>query len=131
MGAQIKKEISIMKMINHHYVVGVKDVFATSAKIFIVLVPPYIHTYIYTYIHIFFFKFRNLLVVENSLIKLRMKENLAKYALHTHSYLNFFLLFLKIVCMYVCRIRQDSTFGSLWKGTQYIPLHTYIQYIHT
>ena len=38
MGAQIKKEISIMKMINHHYVVGVKDVFATSAKIFIVLV---------------------------------------------------------------------------------------------
>lgn len=37
MGAQIKKEISIMKMINHHYVVGVKDVFATSAKIFIVL----------------------------------------------------------------------------------------------
>jgi len=37
MGAQIKKEISIMKMINHHHVVSVKDVFATSAKIFIVL----------------------------------------------------------------------------------------------
>eukprot|EP01040_Poterioochromonas_malhamensis_P018561 gene18561-21708_t len=37
MGAQIKKEISIMKMINHHHVVAVKDVFATSAKIFIVL----------------------------------------------------------------------------------------------
>jgi len=37
MGAQIKKEISIMKMINHHHVVGVKDVFATNAKIFIVL----------------------------------------------------------------------------------------------
>lgn len=37
MGAQIKKEISIMKMINHHHVVGVRDVFATSAKIFIVL----------------------------------------------------------------------------------------------
>lgn len=37
MGAQIKKEISIMKMINHHHVVCVKDVFATSAKIFIVL----------------------------------------------------------------------------------------------
>jgi serine/threonine protein kinase len=34
MGAQIKKEISIMKMINHHHVVSVKDVFATSAKIF-------------------------------------------------------------------------------------------------
>lgn len=37
MGAQIKKEIAIMKMINHHHVVSVKDVFATSAKIFIVL----------------------------------------------------------------------------------------------
>lgn len=37
MGPQIKKEISIMKMINHHYVVAVKDVFATNAKIFIVL----------------------------------------------------------------------------------------------
>jgi len=37
MGAQIKKEISIMKMISHHHVVSVKDVFATSAKIFIVL----------------------------------------------------------------------------------------------
>lgn len=37
MGAQIKKEISIMKMIDHRYVVKVKDVFATSAKIFIVL----------------------------------------------------------------------------------------------
>lgn len=37
MGAQIRKEISIMKMIKHHHVVAVKDVFATSAKIFIVL----------------------------------------------------------------------------------------------
>lgn len=37
MGAQIKKEISIMKMIDHRFVVKVKDVFATSAKIFIVL----------------------------------------------------------------------------------------------
>jgi serine/threonine protein kinase len=37
MGAQIKKEISKMKMISHHHVVSVKDVFATSAKIFIVL----------------------------------------------------------------------------------------------
>lgn len=37
MGAQIKKEISIMKMINHPYVVCVKDVFATTSKIFLVL----------------------------------------------------------------------------------------------
>ena len=37
MGAQIKKEISIMKMISHKFVVNVKDVFATAAKIFIVL----------------------------------------------------------------------------------------------
>ena len=37
MSAQIKKEISIMKMINHHHVVAVKDVFATGSKIFIVL----------------------------------------------------------------------------------------------
>ena len=37
MGAQIKKEISIMKMIKHKYVVGVKDVFATTSKIFLVL----------------------------------------------------------------------------------------------
>lgn len=37
MGAQIKKEISIMKMISHNHVVGVKDVFATATKIFIVL----------------------------------------------------------------------------------------------
>lgn len=37
MGAQIKKEISIMKLINHHNVVCVKDVFATTSKIFIVL----------------------------------------------------------------------------------------------
>ena len=37
MGAQIKKEISIMKMINHQYVVCVKDVFATTSKIFLVL----------------------------------------------------------------------------------------------
>jgi 5'-AMP-activated protein kinase catalytic alpha subunit len=37
MGLQIKKEISIMKMINHKHVVGVKDVFATSTKILLVL----------------------------------------------------------------------------------------------
>ena len=37
MGAQIKKEISIMKLINHTNVVSVKDVFATTSKIFIVL----------------------------------------------------------------------------------------------
>jgi serine/threonine protein kinase len=37
MGAQIKKEISIMKMIKHDNVVCVKDVFATTSKIFIVL----------------------------------------------------------------------------------------------
>mmetsp|Transcript_14366 Transcript_14366/g.12993 ORF Transcript_14366/g.12993 Transcript_14366/m.12993 type:complete len:96 (+) Transcript_14366:61-348(+) len=37
MGNQIKKEISIMKMINHKQVVSVKDVFATGTKIFIVL----------------------------------------------------------------------------------------------
>ena len=37
MGNQIKKEISIMKMINHKQVIAVKDVFATATKIFIVL----------------------------------------------------------------------------------------------
>jgi serine/threonine protein kinase len=37
MGAQIKKEISIMKLISHTNVVSVKDVFATTSKIFIVL----------------------------------------------------------------------------------------------
>lgn len=37
MGNQIKKEIQIMKMIDHKYVVKVKDVFATREKIFIVL----------------------------------------------------------------------------------------------
>ena len=37
MGAQIKNEISIMKTLDHRFVVKVKDVFATSAKIFIVL----------------------------------------------------------------------------------------------
>jgi len=37
MGQQIKKEISIMKLISHTNVVCVKDVFATSTKIFIVL----------------------------------------------------------------------------------------------
>jgi serine/threonine protein kinase len=37
MGAQIKKEISIMRMIKHNNVVCVKDVFATTSKIFIVL----------------------------------------------------------------------------------------------
>lgn len=37
MGAQIKREITIMKMIDHPNVVAVKDVFATQTKIFIVL----------------------------------------------------------------------------------------------
>ena len=37
MGVQIKKEITIMKMIRHKNVVAVKDVFATATKIFIVL----------------------------------------------------------------------------------------------
>ena len=37
MGAQIKKEISIMKMVRHKYVVGMKEVLASRTKIFIVL----------------------------------------------------------------------------------------------
>ena len=37
MGAQIKKEISIMKSVAHDHVVAILDVFATSSKIFIVL----------------------------------------------------------------------------------------------
>ena len=37
MGNQIKKEISIMKMISHPHIVGVKEVFATSTKILMVL----------------------------------------------------------------------------------------------
>lgn len=37
MGAQLKKEIGIMKMVHHPYVVAVQDVFATGKKIFIVL----------------------------------------------------------------------------------------------
>ena len=37
MGAQIKKEISIMKSVAHNHVVAIRDVFATSSKIFIVL----------------------------------------------------------------------------------------------
>jgi serine/threonine protein kinase len=37
MGAQIKKEISIMKMVRHTYVVGMKEVLASRTKIFIVL----------------------------------------------------------------------------------------------
>lgn len=37
MGAQIKKEISIMKMIHHRYVVQLKEVLASRTKIFIVL----------------------------------------------------------------------------------------------
>ena len=37
MGAQIKKEISIMKMVRHKYVVGMKEVLASKTKIFIVL----------------------------------------------------------------------------------------------
>jgi 5'-AMP-activated protein kinase catalytic alpha subunit len=37
MGAQIKKEISIMKMVKHDYVVQLKEVLASRTKIFIVL----------------------------------------------------------------------------------------------
>lgn len=37
MGAQIKKEISIMKMVRHRYVVDMKEVLASRTKIFIVL----------------------------------------------------------------------------------------------
>ena len=37
MGAQIKKEISIMKMVRHDHVVQLKEVLASRTKIFIVL----------------------------------------------------------------------------------------------
>ena len=37
MGPQIKKEISIMKIVRHQYVVGMKEVLASRTKIFIVL----------------------------------------------------------------------------------------------
>lgn len=37
MGNQIKKEISIMKMVRHKYIVGMKEVLASKTKIFIVL----------------------------------------------------------------------------------------------
>jgi len=37
MGVQIKREISIMKKINHKNVIHVKDIFATNSKIFIVM----------------------------------------------------------------------------------------------
>lgn len=37
MGPQIKKEISIMKIVRHKYVVGMKEVLASRTKIFIVL----------------------------------------------------------------------------------------------
>ena len=37
MGNQIKREISIMKMVCHRYVVGMKEVLASKSKIFIVL----------------------------------------------------------------------------------------------
>ena len=37
MGAQLKKEIGIMKMVHHEHLVVVKDVFATQKKIFLVL----------------------------------------------------------------------------------------------
>jgi serine/threonine protein kinase len=37
MGSQIKKEISIMKMVRHKYIVGMKEVLASKTKIFIVL----------------------------------------------------------------------------------------------
>lgn len=37
MGNQIKKEISIMKMVKHKYIVGMVEVLASKTKIFIVL----------------------------------------------------------------------------------------------
>jgi 5'-AMP-activated protein kinase catalytic alpha subunit len=37
MSAQIKKEIALMRLINHRHVIGIKDVFATATNIFIVL----------------------------------------------------------------------------------------------
>ena len=37
MGNQIKKEISIMKMVKHKYIVGMIEVLASKSKIFIVL----------------------------------------------------------------------------------------------
>ena len=37
MASQIKKEIAIMKSINHPNVVTIKEVFATSSKIFLVI----------------------------------------------------------------------------------------------
>ena len=37
MGAQVKKEISIMKLVRHHFVVKLKEVLASKTKIFIVL----------------------------------------------------------------------------------------------
>ena len=37
MGAQLRKEIGIMKMVHHEHLVAVQDVFATQKKIFIVL----------------------------------------------------------------------------------------------
>jgi 5'-AMP-activated protein kinase catalytic alpha subunit len=37
MSTQIKKEISLMRMINHKHVIRIKDVFATATKIFMVL----------------------------------------------------------------------------------------------
>ena len=37
MGNQIKREISIMKMVSHRFIVGMKEVLASKSKIFIVL----------------------------------------------------------------------------------------------
>ena len=37
MAEQIKKEIAIMKSINHKHVVSIREVFATSSKIFLVI----------------------------------------------------------------------------------------------
>ena len=37
MGNQIKREISIMKMVAHRFIVGMKEVLASKSKIFIVL----------------------------------------------------------------------------------------------
>ena len=36
MGAQVKREISIMKLVRHPYVVQLREVLASSSKIFLV-----------------------------------------------------------------------------------------------
>ena len=59
MGSQIKREISIMKKINHPNIISVKEVFATNSKIFIVMdlveggeLFDLINKYAYIYIYI-------------------------------------------------------------------------------